>query len=94
MTQIKKNFFYNIILSVTQVLFPLITFSYVARVITPIGIGTVSLVESVCRYAMLISAIGIPVYGVREVAKIKGDKILLSKICSELLISRTTASYE
>jgi O-antigen/teichoic acid export membrane protein len=86
MTQIKKNFFYNIILSVTQVLFPLITFSYVARVITPIGIGTVSLVESVCRYAMLISALGIPVYGVREVAKIKGDKILLSKLCSELLL--------
>jgi O-antigen/teichoic acid export membrane protein len=86
MSSIKKKFFYNIILSVTQVLFPLITFSYVARVIEPVGIGTVSFVESICRYAILIAALGIPVYGVREVAKVKDDKEALSKLCSELLV--------
>lgn len=85
MSSIKTNFFYNIVLSVTQVLFPLITFSYVARVISPVGIGTVSFVESICRYAILIAALGIPVYGVREVAKLKEDKVELSKLCSELL---------
>ena len=85
MYSIKKNFLYNTLLSVTQVLFPLITFSYVARVISPIGIGTVSFVESICRYAILIAALGIPLYGVREVAKLKGDKVRLSKLCSELL---------
>jgi O-antigen/teichoic acid export membrane protein len=86
MSAIKKNFFYNIILSVTQVLFPLITFSYVARVLEPVGIGTVSFIESICRYAILIAALGVPVYGVREVAKLKDDKEKLSKLCSELLI--------
>ena len=86
MSSIKKNFFYNIILSVTQVLFPLITFSYVARVIEPVGIGTVSFVESICRYAILLAALGVPVYGVREVAKLKDDKEKLSKLCSELLV--------
>lgn len=92
MSSIKKNFFYNIILSVTQVLFPLITFSYVARVIEPFGIGTVSFVESICRYAILIAALGIPVYGVREVAKLKDDKEKLSKLCSELLIIHFVAT--
>lgn len=86
MSSIKKNFIYNTLLSVTQVLFPLITFSYVARVIEPVGIGTVSFVESICRYAILIAALGIPVYGVREVAKLKDDKEKLSKLCSELLL--------
>lgn len=85
MSSIKRNFIFNIILSVTQVLFPLITFSYVARVIAPIGIGTVSFVESICRYAMLVAALGIPVYGVREVAKIKGDNKKMSELCSELI---------
>jgi O-antigen/teichoic acid export membrane protein len=93
MSSIKKNFFYNIVLSVTQVLFPLITFSYVARVIEPVGIGTVSFVESICRYAMLIAALGIPVYGVREVAKLKGNKVELSKLCSELLIIHFVATF-
>jgi O-antigen/teichoic acid export membrane protein len=92
MSSIKKNFFYNIVLSVTQVLFPLITFSYVARVIEPVGIGTVSFVESICRYAILIAALGIPVYGVREVAKLKHDKEKLSKLCSELLIIHFVAT--
>lgn len=92
MSSIKKNFFYNIILSVTQVLFPLITFSYVARVIEPVGIGTVSFVESICRYAILIAALGIPVYGVREVAKLKDDKEKLSKLCSELFIIHFVAT--
>lgn len=92
MSSIKKNFFYNIILSVTQVLFPLITFSYVARVIEPVGVGTVSFVESICRYAILIAALGIPVYGVREVAKLKDDKEKLSKLCSELLIIHFVAT--
>ena len=93
MSSIKRNFFYNIILSVTQVLFPLITFSYVARVISPVGIGTVSFVESICRYAILIAALGIPVYGVREVAKLKEDKVELSKLCSELLTIHFVATF-
>ena len=92
MSSIKKNFFYNIILSVTQVLFPLITFSYVARVIGPVGIGTVSFVDSICRYAILLAALGIPVYGVREVAKLKGNQIELSRLCSELLIIHFVAT--
>ena len=92
MSSIKKNFFYNIILSVTQVLFPLITFSYVARVIEPVGIGTVSFVESICRYAILLAALGVPVYGVREVAKLKDDKEKLSKLCSELLVIHFVAT--
>jgi O-antigen/teichoic acid export membrane protein len=86
MSTIKKNFIYNILLSVTQVLFPLITFSYVARVILPDGVGLVSFVESICRYAMLIAALGIPIYGIREVAKFKDDKIKLGNLCSELVL--------
>lgn len=93
MYSIKKNFIYNTILSVTQVLFPLITFSYVARVIEPVGIGTVSFIESICRYAILIAALGIPIYGVREVAKLKEDKEGLSKLCSELLIIHFLATF-
>ena len=93
MSSIQKNFFYNTILSITQVLFPLIIFSYVARVIEPVGIGKVSFVESICRYAMLIAALGIPIYGVREVAKLKDDKAKLSQLCSELITIHFISSF-
>lgn len=93
MSSIQKNFFYNTLLSVTQVLFPLIVFSYVARVIEPVGIGKVSFVESICRYSILIAALGMPIYGVREVAKLKDDKINLSKLCSELITIHFICSF-
>lgn len=86
MASIQKNFLYNTLLAITQVLFPLITFPYIARIIQPVGVGTVSFAESICRYAILISALGIPIYGVREVAKCKDDKVKVSNLCSELLL--------
>lgn len=77
---------YNSLLSASQVIYPLITFPYVARIIHPDGIGNATFVESICRYAILFAAIGIPIYGVREVAKCKKDQIKLNKLFSELII--------
>ncbi len=85
MSLIKRNFIYNSILSLSQVIFPLITFPHVARIILPIGIGKITIVESVCRYVILFSALGIPIYGVREIAKVKSDKDKLNKLFTELI---------
>lgn len=82
----KKNFAYNSILSLSQVVFPLVIFPYVARIILPVGIGEVSFVESICRYAILFSGLGIPIYGVREVAKCKNDPLKLNRLFSELIV--------
>jgi O-antigen/teichoic acid export membrane protein len=73
-------------LSLSQVLFPLIIFPYIARVIFPVGVGEVSFVESICRYAILFSGLGIPIYGVREVAKCKNDSTKLNSLFSELIV--------
>ncbi len=86
MISIKQNFIYNALLSLSQVVFPLITFPYVARVILPSGIGQVTFVESICRYVILFSALGIPIYGVREIAKVKNDRNKLNKLFTELII--------
>ncbi|WP_185151771.1 flippase [Chryseobacterium sp. SN22] len=73
MSSIKKNFSYNVILTVTQVIVPMIMYAYVSRVIMPYGVGTVSFVENICRYIMLIAALGIPIYGIREIARKKNE---------------------
>ncbi len=86
MSTIQKNFLYNTILSLSQVIFPLITFPYVARILNPEGIGVISFVDSICRYFILFSALGIPIYGIREVAKIKHDKEKLNILFSELIL--------
>jgi O-antigen/teichoic acid export membrane protein len=58
----------------------------VARVILPTGIGEVTFVESICRYIILFSALGIPIYGVREISKVKNEKDKLNKLFTELII--------
>lgn len=83
MSSIRKNFAYNILLAISQILFPLVTFPYVTRVLGPESLGTVNFVDSYAGYFILIASLGIPVYGVREIAKAK-TKEQHSQIFSEI----------
>lgn len=74
----RKNIVYNILLSFTNILFPLISFPYAARVLGPKGIGEVQFVMSFAQYFSIFAAIGIPIYGVRAIAKIRDDTSKLS----------------
>jgi len=80
----QKNVFYNILFALAQVLLPLITFPYLARTLGPTYLGTLNFAESIARYFVLLAAVGIPVYGVRMIAKYSDNKIELSKTFLEL----------
>lgn len=82
---IKVNFIYNILLNVSAVIFPLITAPYVARVLEPDGVGLYNFSNTYAGYFALVALLGIPTYGVREVAKVKDDKKALSDIVSQLM---------
>ena len=83
---IKRNFVHNILFILSNVLFPIVSFSYTSRILGPEGIGKVQFVITFAQYFVLIAALGIPAYGVREVAKARRDKNKLSKLFSELLL--------
>lgn len=84
--QIQKNIFYNVLLAVSQVLFPLLTFPYLARVLGPENIGLYNFSESYARYFALVAALGISVYGVREIAKKQEQPKALSNTFVELFL--------
>lgn len=83
---VKFNFLMNLILTVSNVLFPLITFPYVARVLQPINNGKIAFCTSVISYFSIVALIGIPNYGIREVAKVRDDRDKLTKLVYELLL--------
>lgn len=83
---LNKNMIMSTILTLSNFIFPLITYSYVARIISPSGIGKVAFVNSVLSYFIYIASLGIPSYGLRECAKLRNDKEKLSKTFQELLI--------
>ena len=69
----RKNIIYNILLSLSNILFPLVSFPYAARILGPTGIGEAQFIFSYAQYFALFAALGIPVYGIKEIAKANND---------------------
>lgn len=86
MASIKRNFLYNLLLQISKVLFPLITAPYIARTLDPEGVGIFNFVNTYSSYFALFAVLGIPVYGIREIAKIRDD-IKASEIFVSQMIS-------
>lgn len=79
MSNIKKNFIYNVLYQVLVLILPLITVPYVSRVLGSSGIGIFSYTYSIVNYFMLIAMLGINNYGNRTIAKVRDNKNELSK---------------
>lgn len=86
----QKSLKVNAILNITKTLmglvFPLITFPYASRILMPEGLGKVNFALSIISYFAIISSLGIENYGIREAAKLRDDKIQLSKFSKEIFM--------
>lgn len=80
-----KNTFYNVIKSCSQIIFPLITFPYISRVLQTENVGKVNFGNSVVSYFTLIASLGIYTYAVREGSKAKKEEGELSRIAGQLV---------
>lgn len=83
---IKLNFIMNAILTMSSVIFPLITFPYVSRILLPDGMGKVSFATSLISYFALFAQLGIPIYGIRACAVVRDDRDELSRTVQELFV--------
>lgn len=83
---IKVNAVLNIIYAVTNMIFPLITFPYVSRILLVALIGKVTFFTNVSSYATMIAALGLSTYGIRAVARVRDDEEELSKTTQELFV--------
>lgn len=83
---IKFNFIMNTFLTLSSFLFPLITFPYVSRILLPAGMGRVSFATSVVSYFALFAQLGIPTYGIRACAKVRDDRMELTRVVHELFV--------
>lgn len=87
---VKFNFVMNFILTISNFIFPLITFPYASRILGAQGIGTVTFATSVITYFSMFGMLGIPTYGIRTCAKVRNDKEKLTKTVQEILLLNIT----
>ena len=91
-----KNIVFNMIKTISSIVFPILTYPYVARVLGADNVGKVNYSDSIVSYFSLIATLGITTYAIRESSKVRDDKEKLSVIVSELLsinVVTTILSY-
>ena len=81
---VQKNTLFNVVKTLSSILYPLITFPYVSRILMPENVGKVNFGNSIVSYFSLIATLGISTYATRECSKAKKDKILLQQTASEI----------
>lgn len=82
---VKRNFVYNGILTLSNYIFPLIVYPYVSRVLGVSNIGICNFVDSIVHWFILFSMMGMTILGNREMAAIGDDRERRSKAFSELM---------
>ena len=85
-SSLKTNTIWNALLRVSSILFPLVTFPYVSRILLPEGTGKVAFANSFISYFTLISQLGISTYGIGACAKVRDNREELTRTAQELLI--------
>ena len=78
------------------ILFPIVTFSYASHKLGADGIGAVNFANSVISYFLLLAALGIATYAVREGQEFREDKERLRTFISEVYtinVLMTVVSY-
>lgn len=79
-----------------SIIFPLITFPYVTRILAPGQIGEYDYANSIINYFILIAGLGITTYAIRNGASIRNDRKKFENFCSEVFtlnIFSTVISY-
>lgn len=78
------NALLNAIKTIFSIIFPLITFPYISRVLGVENIGIYNFSTSMVSYFTLLAGLGINTYAIREGARYRNNKKDISEFCSEV----------
>ncbi|WP_160689323.1 oligosaccharide flippase family protein [Clostridium sp. C2-6-12] len=89
---ITRNLMYNLLLQVVTLVLPLITVPYTSRILGADGIGIYSFTLSITQYFIIFGTLGLSMYGNRQIAYIRDDKVRMSKTFWSIFFLRTITS--
>ena len=81
---LKINSVLNMIRSLTKIIFPLITYKYVAGILQVENLGRYSFATSIVIYFTFISALGVNAYSIRTGVAYRDNKEQLEKFVEEI----------
>ena len=93
---LSANYIFNFLKTLCGILFPVITFTYSARILGVDGVGQVQFSRTMITYFSMIAMLGMNNYGVREAARVRDHPDQLSQFAQEALAINaltTAAAY-
>ncbi|MCC4412602.1 flippase [Limosilactobacillus reuteri] len=84
MKSLSINAFLNTLRNVLNMIFPLVTFPYVARILGAQNLGIYNFSNTFISYFLLIAGLGINTYAIREGAKYREDRKKLNNFVAQL----------
>ena len=86
--RVVRNYLYNVFYQVFILIIPLITTPYLSRILGPTGIGINSYTNSIIQYFILFGSVGVNLYGNRQIAYVRQDRIKLTRTFYEIYFMR------
>lgn len=93
---LNANLVLNSIKVAMSIVFPLITFPYVTRILSPAQIGEYDYANSIINYFVLVAGLGVTTYAIRSGANVRNEKKEFEKFASEVFslnVLSTIISY-
>ena len=81
---LKKNIAISTLYQVLLIILPIITAPYIARVLGPDQSGVYDYTNSIMTYFTMFAALGTATYGVREIARVRDDVAMRSRLFWEI----------
>ena len=85
-SKVLYNFFFSSLSTFLNMVVPLLTYPYIARILGPANMGKLGVAASLTNYFIVAASLGLPVYGMREIARTRSDRKTMGNTASELFI--------
>ncbi|MGN3392907.1 oligosaccharide flippase family protein [Enterococcus gallinarum] len=85
MRKVIENLFYQVIFQIAKIAIPLISVPIVSRALGPTGVGLYNYSNSIAQYFVILSGLGISLYGNREISRSRDSQIKMSKTFWDLV---------
>lgn len=82
---VKINYILNLTRVLSGALIGIVTMPYINKALGPETLGRVEYINTLITYFLMFSALGIPMYGIREISKVRDQPKLLARTTIELL---------
>lgn len=86
MNSARKNYMYNTAFSVLNMLIPLVTAPYLARILGSTGVGVYTFYFSIAQYFTIFSKMGLTNYGTRHIAAIRDNRESIKREFTNLYV--------